>query len=470
MTMLLLPPPYRSSVSRRISILASAGLVAAILACSIYANLSFAVRNQADYKYFPPFRPFVDANTNHHLGAEYFNIAKAIVGGEGFANPFGERTGPTAWMPPVLPTILAGLLWACDGNRDLVMAIFIFLQVLVLIATGILVLALVGQTTNRLGTWVAAVIFLVAILGDFHLWFQFTHDCWLVLLALNILIVGFCWFEPLHSKKAAATWGLCGGLLAMVNPIVAFAWGILSLVVTIRHRSWSRLTLAVLTAMLTLAPWTIRNYLVFGRLIPVKSNLDYELYQSQCLLPDGLLQPRAFSVHPYVSRGRERQEYKRVGEMAFLDQKRELFWRSVRADPLDFADRVASRILGATLWYTPFNRAEEARRPWILWWGRLTHPLPFLSLVILAFTAIRERLHWYQWLVMGVYVLYLLPYVVVSYYDRYTLPLLGVKALLVVWAADRVLSLFHTREGEKEKQEVGFLDVDGPADAIVVCE
>ncbi len=40
---------------------------------------------------------------------------------------------------------------------------------------------------------------------------------------------------------------------------------------------------------------------------------------------------------------------------------------------------------------------------------------------------------------MGVYLLYLLPYVGVSYYDRYAMPLLAVKILLVLWSADRVL-------------------------------
>jgi hypothetical protein len=39
--------------------------------------------------------------------------------------------------------------------------------------------------------------------------------------------------------------------------------------------------------------------------------------------------------------------------------------------------------------------------------------------------------------VIGVYVLYLLPYIGVSYYERYAVPLLGVKVLLVVWGADR---------------------------------
>ena len=38
------------------------------------------------------------------------------------------------------------------------------------------------------------------------------------------------------------------------------------------------------------------------------------------------------------------------------------------------------------------------------------------------------------WLVL------LLPYIGTSYYDRYAAPLFGVKVLLVVWAADRLLS------------------------------
>jgi hypothetical protein len=42
---------------------------------------------------------------------------------------------------------------------------------------------------------------------------------------------------------------------------------------------------------------------------------------------------------------------------------------------------------------------------------------------------------------MGVYVLYLSPYIAISYYERYAIPLLGVKVLLVVWALDRVLAI-----------------------------
>jgi hypothetical protein len=41
---------------------------------------------------------------------------------------------------------------------------------------------------------------------------------------------------------------------------------------------------------------------------------------------------------------------------------------------------------------------------------------------------------------MGAYVFYLCPYIAVSYYERYAVPLLAVKVLLVIWATDLVLS------------------------------
>jgi hypothetical protein len=207
-----------------------------------------------------------------------------------------------------------------------------------------------------------------------------------------------------------------------------------------RERAWRRLGVAFLVAGLTISPWVVRNYLVFGRLIPIKSNLAYELYQSQCLQPDGLLRGSTFGSHPYGSGGRERQEYKQVGEMVFLDHKRELFWASVRADPLDFCDRVASRFLGTTLWYEPLDRSEGIRRPWVLRGSRVLHPLPLLAVLVLIFTSAGRPLSRAQWIVIALYFLYLMPYIAVSYYERYAMPLLGVKVLLVVWGLDRLVS------------------------------
>jgi hypothetical protein len=82
---------------------------------------------------------------------------------------------------------------------------------------------------------------------------------------------------------------------------------------------------------------------------------------------------------------------------------------------------------------------QNGARPWVVWSSRLAHPLPFLALLYLGFSMTWRRLSWAQGCVMGLYAIYLAPYVVASYYERYAMPLLAVKVLLVLWAADHLL-------------------------------
>jgi hypothetical protein len=385
---------------------------------------------------------------------EYFNIARALAGGEGFVNAIGAPTGPTAWMPPLLPALLAGLLRA--GGPRAVDVVLVPLHVAVLIGTGFLVLALARRTTRHVGAGAAAVLFFLGLLFHFRYWFERANECWLILLCLDGLLAGLCLLRPLDRWPTAAGWGVFGGLCAQANPVIGLAWGVLSLAHGLRRRACGRPALAVLCAGLALAPWTLRNYRVFGRLIPVKSNLAYELYQSQCLQPDGLLQLETIRLHPSSQASpRERREFQQLGETAYLDRKWQEFARAVRADPVDFLDRVAGRFLGATLWYVPFDRKAEASRPWLLWLKRLTHPLPFLAFVFLLGTAVREPLSWTQGAVLGVYVLYLLPYIAASYYDRYAAPLVAVQALLVLWALDRAWAWRTRSRPERASGDAG---------------
>jgi hypothetical protein len=413
-------------------------LATVVYGCAIYANLSGAVRHSADYRFFPPFKPHVDANRTRDLASENFNIATSLVQGKGFANPFVTQTGPTAWMPPLLPLIEAGLLWGFSGNRDAVIAAVVFLQVNVLLGTGLLVFLLVRQTTSWLGGAVALGLLVAEILRNFTFWFQMTQDCWLVLLALDVLVAGLCWGQPLLNARRAALWGVLGGFCALVNPVIGFAWAISTSLPGMRQRVWSRLAIALLAAAVTVAPWTIRNYLVFGRLIPIKSNLPYELYQSQCLLPGGILQGHGFARHPYQGSNPEGKEYARLGEMAFLDWKRELFWQAVADHPLDFLERTGKRFLAATLWYEPGELAQQAGQAWIVAVNRLVHVLPFLGLLILLGTSRCRPLQPAEWIVIAIYLLYLLPYIVISYWERYAAPMLAIRVLLVFWAADRL--------------------------------
>jgi hypothetical protein len=208
-----------------------------------------------------------------------------------------------------------------------------------------------------------------------------------------------------------------------------------------------------LAAAVTLTPWTIRNYFVMGRLTPVKSNLAYELYQSQCLQPDGLLRTSTFKSHP-IANLEARRDYKALGEIAYLDQKGAEFRQAVSADPVDFLDRVSSRLLGGTIWYVPMESNEELKRPWAFWISRIEHPLPFVGLLVLLFAAARGPILAAQGIIMGVYAVYLMPYVVVSYYERYAAPLIGVKVLLVIWGVNRAVSVCFESGAVDQRAEV----------------
>jgi hypothetical protein len=425
-------------------------LVPFIFICSLYANLAFMVTDPDNYRFFPPFKANVNAAIqNGNMQGEYYRMARAVAAGEGFAHPFVQPTGPTAWQPPIYTLFIAGLLWIFDGNLDAVMAVRIFVQVYVLIATGLLVVALVQKnvTGERRGVSapvLAIFVYLGALVWNFQAFFQRTQDSCFVMLALDVLIVGMCWFQPLGTWKSAAVWGGVGGFCALISPIVGFSWGVLTVVESIKNKTCSRFVLALLCAALAMSPWIVRNYLVFGRIIPVKSNLAFELYQSQCLEENGLL--TNFRSHPSGLRNPEGREYLALRETAYLDRKWEQFLEAVAANPFDFADRVATRFLGTTLWYEPF---QGQGRPWVTWLKRLTHPLPFLAGVFLLFSAIWQPLTRPQWVVLGLYATYLLPYIVISYYERYGQPLLGIKVLLVVWGVERFWLLLKNERRSK---------------------
>ncbi len=72
-----------------------------ILAVALAMRLAFA----AD---------FIHKNPSHALGVIPFlfepgNIARSLATAHGFASPFRVETGPTAWMAPVYPMLLAGV-------------------------------------------------------------------------------------------------------------------------------------------------------------------------------------------------------------------------------------------------------------------------------------------------------------------------------------------------------------------------
>src|SRR5437879_10359108 len=49
------------------------------------------------------------ADDHLQFGWEMGRIARALVTGYGYADPFTGHSGPTAWVPPLYPLLLAGV-------------------------------------------------------------------------------------------------------------------------------------------------------------------------------------------------------------------------------------------------------------------------------------------------------------------------------------------------------------------------
>jgi hypothetical protein len=430
-----LPDNQHQSQAARIAP-ALAALCIVIVSWTLYANAACLISDSVNYRYFPPFEPDRNDLMTRHLGAEYLNIAQALRAGRGYADPFREETGPTAWMPPALPVFQAGLLWLFGDSVDCLMYCIIVAQASSLAATAWLLLAATRSACRTPRPWITAGLFTLFLAAHFRLAFQVTHDSWLQLLSLDVLLLGFGLLSDAPRWGGMILWGMAGGATSLVGPVLGLVWGVLTVLRWPTFTAWRRWMICALVALVCVTPWIVRNALVFERFIPIKSNLFYEFYQSQCESPDGLVHEATFRKHPYGNR-EERDRYEDLGESNYLDRKRAQFLTRLRARPGDFAVRVWNRFAAAVLVVVPMDD-HGSKQPFSVWrmLPRLCQPLPFLAAIVLLIHP--RRLHLYESAALWVFTVWLLPYVIVSYYDRYGFPLLSVKVFLCAAVLDRL--------------------------------
>jgi hypothetical protein len=416
-------------------------LVVAIFSTSAYANLPHLLGLKALVKYVPPFDGR-DSSFLGDLGGEHRSIATALCQGRGFADPFHEPTGTTAWMPPVLPAIEAALL-ALGGSVFAVVTITL-LQNVSLAFTGWLVLTTAGRCQWPQAPAVSLALFLLSTWSVFTSSYQVTQDIWLIMLLVGVMVyladrLGASPFGP----STAAGWGLLGGIATLSSPVLGSVWLALCVVLARSTRRFRPFIFSILVATTVVMPWIVRNAIVFGRFIPVKSNLPFELYQSNVLEPDGVLRNETLNKHPFRSAEPERRRYKELGEMAYLDDYRANALKAIRRDPMGYLDKVKNRFLAATILYPWFFEGEGKGRVFV---RSLIYPWPFLGLlaVVLSSAWTRNRL---IVIALVVYVAYLSPYVMVSYYRRYAVPLLGLQVMFLIWGLDVIRAQWIERFG-----------------------
>ena len=382
---------------------------------------------------------WLEQDASQHLGAEHNQIAIAIYHGQGFSNPFRVQTGPTSWMPPVLPYLMATLYWVGGGSESFVVQCMLFANAFAVLGSSWIVLR---QARKLRMVVVGYVVLIGGLTANFHQLFQSTSDTALLMLVVNLL-----WFGIVNLNGGmcrfplSVVWGLFGGFCALCSPVVGGVWAVLTSIKLLPHKT-NLVPFAIAAAMsiLVVAPWTIRNRMLLGAWVPIKSNGMYELWQSQCLDNEGVLDSRTLFDQPFSGYSTQRKRYQELGEIAFVAEKGAIAKRSIYDNPGEFATRIANRWAAASVYYTAMRPAyDQPGGGWPIFWKRILFPLPAISVfVILAMR--RMPFEPELWSAIAIWFFALLPYILISYYDRYATPMIGMKMLIVIFGVNTLFS------------------------------
>jgi hypothetical protein len=261
------------------------------------------------------------------------NIAYALAQGKGFSNVFRTETGPTAWLAPVYPLIVAATfkLFGTFTAR----AFFACVALNILFSSAACVpIFFVGKRVGgwRVGTGAALLwaIFPSAVMMPFE-WIWDTS-----LSALLAALILWASLELAESEKWL-DWGVYGvfwGLALMTNPSLGILLPFLFCWAVFRGRGetparWKRAALVAGVVILCCVPWTVRNYVVFHKFIPVRSNLPFELWLGN----NDIFDEHARGGRRSITRTEEARRYAQLGETAYMAEKWELATSFIRTHP-----------------------------------------------------------------------------------------------------------------------------------------
>lgn len=221
------------------------------------------------------------------FGYEMGMIARAIATGHGFAWPPGTdwlwyEPGPTAWMPPLYPGLMALVFEGFGVFSPASAAILIALQTAASLLTCAL-LYVVGKPVFGTRAALLAALALALYPAAIHFSVQKFWSTTFFAACPLLLILALDRAARRPTLAVGLGVGLLFGLAALLDPVVLAA--VPFALVWLAWRSEgaaaarTRVPIAALAGLLVaLSPWMVRNHGVFGRLVPVKSNFGNELF------------------------------------------------------------------------------------------------------------------------------------------------------------------------------------------------
>lgn len=264
---------------------------------------------------------------NHfHFGWEMGRVAAALAAGHGYADPYVPNTGPTAWVPPLYPFLLAGV-FKLFGTYTLlsgwvILSINSIFSAATIPAIYKIAARCYGRRTALWSGWLWA-LYPAAMQYAVRWVWEMSLTClllaWVIVLALDMGGIG-----DAGDRRPARTWqwvvfGLLWGLIALSNPAVLLFLPPCGIWILLRSSNTRHeLAPAALSALLflvILGSWTYRNYATFHEFIPIRDNLGAELWAGSGPGSTGL--PVNASL-PVQASAPETVLYKQMGEAAYV--------------------------------------------------------------------------------------------------------------------------------------------------------
>jgi hypothetical protein len=293
-------------------------------------------------------------------------VAYSLSHGEGFSNPYGGPTGPTAHVAPFVPMLLAFFIKVL-GNTD---AAWLASRI---VACAIVALhsALLPTISERVGLGRPVGIFagLVAAVPLF-LWVETNgrFETPYLLLATTVLVTTTAyWLAPSQAERSVRKWALLGlgwGFGVLLTPtllpvmLALLTLGVLPALSAGRRLRLRQAGAALAGAMLVFMPYSIDRSARLGAPVLVRSNFGLELFLSNndAAHPrflDNMADTAVMRRHHPLLRRREAIRVRSMGEGAYHTMMRQQATDWIASHPQRFASLTGSRI--AQFWFPTAN-------------------------------------------------------------------------------------------------------------------
>lgn len=368
------------------------------------------------------------------FGWETGRLARSLATGHGFGSPLFGWTGPSAWMAPLYPGLLAAVFKIFGIYSKASAFVILSLNCLFSALTCVPLYAVARTTFGRRAATAAAWVWAL-----FPYSFDFAAgQVWNTALAALLLIWAVAATIELERRHTLLHWGVWGSLWGIIGltepsllaclPVAAF-WLISRL--RMRGLPWIflwRTAFATLVFLLIVSPWVIRNQRVFGRTIPFRSNFWLAFYQGNTWDTSDLYPDWANPPHNPA----EMAQYASLGEIEYMAAKKQQALDEVRERPLRFATRTLRHIVFTWTGYWSLSPDYLRNEPFALPNIFMTTLLTIFAVrgLLLCFRQVRRFAQLYAGLLLAFPLVYYITHPSMAY--RHPLdPLLVVLAVSV---------------------------------------